>query len=80
MVMEVRVGIDWNADTSIATSMLGSEKSTEVMDELAKPPDPMDVTLAGITTAPAQSVCPVTTLEAIVKYPVVQRTVPSVPL
>ena len=67
MVMEVRVGIDWNAEPPIVASVLVPEKSTEVMDEPAKPPEPMDVTLAGMTTAPAHSVWPVTALRAMVK-------------
>ena len=61
--------------------MLGLEKTTELMDEPAKPPDPMDVTVAGMTTAPTHSVCPVTALAETVKKPdVLQRMVPFVPL
>jgi hypothetical protein len=55
------------------------EKTTEVMDEPAKPGVLMDVTPAGMTTAPTHSVWPVTTLFKIVNEPeVLQSTVPLV--
>ena len=79
MVMEVRVGIPWNAEPPIVVSVLVPEKATEVMDELAKPGVSIDVTPAGMTTAPTHPVWPVTTLSKMVNEPeVLQSTVPLV--
>ena len=79
IVMEVRLGVDWNAEAPIVVSVLVPEKTTEVMDELAKPGEAIDVTPAGMTTAPTHLVWPVTTFSKMVNEPeVLQSTVPLV--